>query len=612
MPFDFGQIEPNRVGQVSQWDIPLNDWMGIRYGEGLFGRVGPRITDLINGTFDTSPLLSPKDANATFGIPGYLVFDSPVRMERARAMNERKRQEVEMMSYSASAAHSWFSIKAAAGFGAMAAGSLMHPVDALVNFLPFVGSEVKAASVLALGGNAVERALARGVITQEAIARAPLLRFFPNYSRSVIDATIGNAVLEIPNYILNVRDQAIYGIEDSAYNVMLGGFIGGTFGYGLSRSLHVAGGIYNRLRPETRDMMFKDATGAGLRGADANPARYASVDENALREQVKFDEVAAREAALRGQVGPEEARTRAELEALNRGDVSATDLLSMAQRAITEEGGSPRAGILSALVDRFKAGERGPEVFRNLAGLFDLRYNPLAPTIQEAYKLAGFFGPLQGAAGEGRAILKRAETELRATMAAIDAAQRQADLGGADAQVLKRNITRLERRRNELAGEIQQAGEMLKKATGDGPLTSAELQAHADYLDQRGELFRPHEVGLQAKALEMRVDQLREQRVNSLVDEARKQWEQSATGRLSEARTAELRKQQDAGKLLTEQQIETLSNTKTADAAAVIDEATKNAEETLKAMGLEVPASVKESVHKPRDKAIKQAVACLL
>lgn len=611
MPFDFGQIEPNQVGQVSRWDMPMSSWMGLRFAEGEFSRVGPRITDFLLGRFDDSPTLSPKEANAQFGIPGYLTFDSPVQAERARYMHERKLKELEIQSYAESAAHNAISPNGIAGFGAMVAGSLMHPLDAAVNFIPFVGSEAKAASVLKLGGNAVERALARRLITQETIAKLPILEHFPNFGRSLIDATAGNAAIEIPNFILNARDQAVYGPEDAIYNVMLGGLVGGALGHGIHTALALAHAGYSRLRPETRDNMFKEAMGAGLRGEQPNLGAHGSVDETAIRDKAQFDEATIREQALQQTVGPEEAKARAALEALNQGEVSPTDVLAMAQRAVAEEGDTPRAKILTALLDRFKAGERGVGLFENLAGLFDLRYNPLAPTLQEAYKHNALFGPLRGATAEAAGMLKDARTELFRVNQAIEAARKQ--LGDQvfgktpEAQVLRQNIAKLETRSVELQRAVQQGGEALARAT----LSPEVLQTHAGELAARGVPADSAAVAGRRAALEARVASLREERVNAFIEAKRQEWDAAVRNQPSEQMTKEIRAAQDAGKLMSDEQVKTLVDAKSEQATAALTEHANEIQQALESMGVDPKKELAETF-KPRDKAIKQAVTCLL
>ncbi len=290
MALEFGQIEPAQLGTASRFDIPLNEWLGVQFEAGRRSQFGPRLTSFMDEFSDTSPLMSGPDATNEFGIPGHLNFDVPVRAARAREMRERKDAELKYAAYQEAALHSWFSAKAAFGTLAALVGGSTHPVDLAVNFLPFVGQEAKAAQLATRGAGVFRQRLARGLITQEAIAAAPILSRFPNYSRHIIDATLGNAVLEIPNFYLARRNQEQYDESDFAFNVFGGGLAGGTLAIGLKKLFTLAHFGYVRLHGETRDAMHKDAMGEALSGERRPVEQRAAVDEQTIRDSLRFDE----------------------------------------------------------------------------------------------------------------------------------------------------------------------------------------------------------------------------------------------------------------------------------------------------------------------------------
>lgn len=555
MPVSFSSIEENRVGQVSQWDMPVSSWLGYKFNTGLSSRLGPRLFNLLDGV-DESAMLSPEEANRQFGIPGHLKFDAPTRIERAHYMRQQKDTELEQAAYAASASHSALSFKAFAGFGAMVAGSLAHPLDIAVNFIPFVGTEEAAAKVAATGGSLLERTLARGVVTGESLARN--FPRFPNYSRALVDATFGNAVAEIPNFALNVRDQAAYGPEDALANIFVGGFAGGTIGHGVHTLFKHALTGYLKLSVESKEAAYRTALGDAMRDGEGSIVQHANVDENLIRERAAFDQVKAREEALK-ELGalPEEAQLRAIVEMLNKGEASATDLLDMARAGASE--GSARGKALSGAIERFRAGDATPEIFKELAAIFDVRYNPLAPTVQEALKQHNFFGNWQETSRGVQAALGLRQDQLIrydkriAEVLGLLKAHRDAG-GGPGGAELHADLVALYADRKAVNEHV----DALKAEAGRGPLTPEEISAHAHALRDSG--YTPDEIDviggqLARESLESRIQEIRDRRIGELVEKKRQEWEAAAADRLSGLRLEGLKAQQARGKILTDEQV---------------------------------------------------------
>jgi hypothetical protein len=293
--FPFTTIEPNQLGRVTKFDIPVNEWMGIKFSSAQNDTLGEAITRRTeDAIYDDDVKMRPDVANKAFGIEGALQFDEPVSVQRARLMHERKRKEIEQLSYLESASHSWFSAKALAGFGASLVGSLSHPVDLGLTFLPFVGSEKAAAGVAKLGGGAFRQALARGVIAEEAFAGRV---FAPKLTAAVVDGIVNQTAMEIPIAVQKYRDQAFYGPADSALNILAGGaFAGGV--KGLALALEGALRAWNNADVRIKDAAIKDTVDSILQGKEPQSHTGFTVDEAVIREKVlqrmPFDEAAVR------------------------------------------------------------------------------------------------------------------------------------------------------------------------------------------------------------------------------------------------------------------------------------------------------------------------------
>lgn len=285
--FSFTTVEPNQLGQVTKWDVPLNDWVGLKFGNGhndTIGNAFSRATE--DFIWDDHNPVRPDIVNGAYGIEGHLKFDKPISMQRARLMHERKRKELESLAYVESASHSWKSAKAVVGFGASLVGGLSHPVDLGLAFLPFIGSEKAAAGVAKLGGGAFKQAinpyrqaLARGVFAEESFAGGRL-------TAAVIDGVVNQAIVEIPVAIQKHRDQAIYGLEDSAFNILAGGAFAGAL-KGLGLALARAGKLWQDADPRIREAALMDAAKTILTGESPRVHEYFGLDEATIAQKVE-------------------------------------------------------------------------------------------------------------------------------------------------------------------------------------------------------------------------------------------------------------------------------------------------------------------------------------
>ncbi len=284
MGYSFSTIEPNQLGQVTKWDVPLNDWIGLKFQNGHNDTLGSAISRATEDfIWDDNNPASPDVLNRAFGIEGQLKFDKPMSAQRAQLMHDRKRKELEAQAYLESASHSWHSAKAAIGFGASLVGGLSHPVDLGLSFLPFVGSEKAATEVAALGGSAWKQALARGAVTEEALlaSRIPGGRL----TAAFIDGTVSQAIQEIPIAIQKHREQANYTLADSAFNIVAGGAFAGAI-KGLGLALEKAARLWREADPRMREAMLTD-TLRSVATDEPPQAHWAfGMDEAAIREKV--------------------------------------------------------------------------------------------------------------------------------------------------------------------------------------------------------------------------------------------------------------------------------------------------------------------------------------
>jgi len=444
--FSFSTIEPNRIGQVTKWDVPLNEWMGLKFGAGTDDTLGNAISRATEDfIWDDDNPVRPDVLNRIYGIDGQLKFDAPLSAQRARLMHERKRKELERLSYLESASHSWASGKAAAGFAAAMVGSLFHPADLGLSFLPFIGSEKAAAQVAKLGGGAWRSALQRGVISEEALAARGVP--FHRLTAAVIDGTVNQAVMEIPIALQKHRDQAIYGPLDSAFNIIAGGaFAGGIKGLGLA--LERAGYLWMKADPRMREAAIMEEARALISGDTPRTHEFFGMDEAAIRAKVD-ERVRAANPFVEPDV-PVPIQRTADF-------ATSGELIAQAKRGefpgyLTESD----AKIINRLLDRFDAGER-------TAALFD--------------SLAAYLGKRFDAQGS----LRELRQELGRT---IDAITKSEELLQSDSasirETAQRNIHRLEQQRNSIADEI--ASTELRARQEEKLTSDVREQATGDYI----------------------------------------------------------------------------------------------------------------------------------
>lgn len=394
--FAFSTIEPNARGYLDKPPIPLSRFLGAAWDQGVHDSMGAsiyRISEQLQLQGDLSlwglldqqagRMMSPDEASAQYGTTR-LRFTEPVREGVAKLLRDRH-DENERRNYLLSEGASSKS-RIAGSFGVSMLGSLSNPVDFALMFFPAVGSETTAAKLGALGAGSIRRALARGLVTEESIARV----LAPKVLAAAIDGVVGQAIAEVPLYISNRMDQTPYTLADSATNIALGG----VFAAGVRLALTGAGRLFKKLSGETREAITRKAVTDFLSGKEPEVHKLVELDEAVIRERVLFDEVSARTEAtlavdkyvmteLRNQalydLGLDPSAPR----------VDQPNLVRIAEDwiPIFEKQGKD-VTILSKLLSTVRDGAPTLIDFENLARQFDLVFDPMERKFPAQYYLA--------------------------------------------------------------------------------------------------------------------------------------------------------------------------------------------------------------------------------
>ncbi len=267
MPTYLPQIEPNRTGTLNTWDVPMGDWMGLKFGVGRDDTVGNAVSRWSEDFFDDSPEMKPDAANAAFGIPGQLSFTGPVRVQTAMRKKERKEREIRYAAYLDAASHESMSWKAAAG--------------------------------------AARFGLERGILGTTKDLPG-IFRKFPNLTAAVINGTLGNAVAEIPIGLQKWSDQADYGLGDAVANVAVGGVLGG----GFHLTAKALGAMFQRVASKlttldkaTQAAILNRELSDALHGRNSSGFEAVRFSESEIAKEINaanvFDEAAATAEAAR-------------------------------------------------------------------------------------------------------------------------------------------------------------------------------------------------------------------------------------------------------------------------------------------------------------------------
>lgn len=287
MPFAFSQLRPLNTGRVTSVDVPLGEYLSNAFSQGVHDSMFSSIMNMRELNIEREgELLSPDEANKRYSL-GSLKFDTAVYESEARILRQRKEEEMRRSFYlSAGNPDGLLSKRGAAGLGASMLGSVLNPLDFSVNFLPVVGSEAAALRAAKFGRGAVVQSLERGLFTAESLGRLPA----PRLVTSLVNAGVGNIVAEVPHLISAIESKEDYTVSESLVNVIAGTALGVAIHLGMSQAIR----IYDRLNPDTKETMLKEAVNQFLQGKETDVTKYVEIDDSALREKVRFSEESVR------------------------------------------------------------------------------------------------------------------------------------------------------------------------------------------------------------------------------------------------------------------------------------------------------------------------------
>jgi hypothetical protein len=238
----------------------------------------------IDNADPNSMTLTPDEANQAYGV-GDLKFDEPIKETTAATLSERKKSEMDRQYFLANGSSGGRFLP---GMAAGMVGGMANPVDLALAFVPFVGEEAMAAKLGKAGAGPLRQAFARGLITREAIQATGIPA--PVLASHVLQGTLNQSLFEIPNLMASAQDHADYGPSDAIRNIIGGGIFAG--------AIHAAGGVLRRLTPDTHLAMMNEAMNQFLKDEDIRVDKYVALDEESIRDKVRFDESSVRQRAL--------------------------------------------------------------------------------------------------------------------------------------------------------------------------------------------------------------------------------------------------------------------------------------------------------------------------
>ena len=354
MSFAFPPVEAETGIPITGRDASLTDYLGLKFAIGAGQTAGRAISGFIGDMFDDSELLDPKRANELYSNPDTgLVFDEPIRENRARAMQERHDLNA-IAQAELDTIQNVGLVKGSAGFVTQMIGGMSHPIDFSMNLIPFVGS-----AKLAKGATGpLSAAMTRGLlISEETIAKHVT---FPRITAAVIDATAGNILAEIPVAVQARRNKEEYGTEDFAVNILGGALIAGGL-KGITLGLARAREAHARLTPEIQDRMLKDAIQQIAVGKSPDVHSHATIDPKLMEAEWRELEAAVRADGMRiAQADPE------------LKPMPIDKIVEEAKRAVeSPEVSAADKGVLSKLIERYESGNIDAVGVDNIAAMMN-------------------------------------------------------------------------------------------------------------------------------------------------------------------------------------------------------------------------------------------------
>lgn len=298
MPFPFRSFRPKSHGLTHEGPpVTASQYLGSKLKTGYYESFFARISRMEEWRIaEGGPELTPKEAQAKWGLPG-LEFNEPINDERARLLHERQKKTNER-DYYMTQGHTGLLGKSA-GFLVEMTGTMLTPIDLPLSFVPITrvnaGASVlgKGALKAATTAPGVAKSAFRGGINKGFIPIGA--NKYPVVTSSFINNAIWQTAAEVPRFIeMDLTGVPDYNIKDSALNVL--------FGVGLGMGVHLgavgAGRMLKRASRGTMKWMWNRALGKAMRNEGIDDLHeLALMDPNLVREQIIFDEVAARKKA---------------------------------------------------------------------------------------------------------------------------------------------------------------------------------------------------------------------------------------------------------------------------------------------------------------------------
>lgn len=280
--FAFSQIQPRTNGFVTHDHVDLGDYLGAAWDQGVNDNFFNTVKDAAElANSNDGKVLTPEEANQQYQLPG-LAFDRPVYESEAQLIYGRHLARRNTEYFLNQGATGWGRMAAGMGVGMLA--SATNPLDFSLMFMP--AAEGAQALNIRLAGRAMET----GQMTLGAFAKVAETPM-NSYLASTIDVASFMTSLEAVKHMTYPAEMRHISIEESMGNILMSTAMALPIKFAADKAF----AIFQHLDNKTKEVMFKQALDQVLKGRDISRLEdFAKIDENLIRESVKFDEASAR------------------------------------------------------------------------------------------------------------------------------------------------------------------------------------------------------------------------------------------------------------------------------------------------------------------------------